>query len=150
MFVHMYCIACHQKLEYPAKDGFLSAMLFICASCTTRRRFQHLLCRRKGIIGLAAAMALTNPSYNFRQYKYIASSEWDEWPQLNEDISDTLCQPIRSLLRQNAFSRALRSFQRKRLNKGMSQSYSQCTHIDLQKDAKELKYTLAFLLAWVY
>jgi hypothetical protein len=117
MFVHTFCIACHQKLEDPAKDGILSARIFICAGCTPRRRFQHLLGRRKGIIGLAAAMALTNPSYNFRQYKHITTSEWDEWPQLNEDISNTLCHPIRSLLRQNAFSRALRSFQMKLLHK---------------------------------
>jgi hypothetical protein len=148
MFVHTFCITCHQKLEDPAEDGVLTARIFICADCAPRRRFQHLLSHREGIIGLAAAMALTNPSYNFRQYKHIASSEWHEWPQLNKDISNTLCHPIRSLLRQNACSRALRNFQRKRPQRYVLVLFSMHTYWFMYRRpgyTKELNYALAGL-----
>jgi hypothetical protein len=114
MFVHIFCIACHRKLDsYPAKDHILSARILICGDCTRRRRFQHLLCRPNGILGLAAAMALMNPSYDFRQYKYIATCELHEWPQLASDIYNMLCHPVASLLRQNVFSRTFRNIKSK-------------------------------------
>jgi hypothetical protein len=111
--IHLFCIACHQHLDsYPAKDNNFSASLFICGGCTKRRRFHYLVHRRDGILGLAAAMALMNPSINFRQYKYIAT---DQWPQHNKDICNMLCHPVESILKQNAFSRLFRTFKCKYL-----------------------------------
>jgi threonine dehydrogenase-like Zn-dependent dehydrogenase len=113
MFVHTYCIACHQKhqkQEYWAKDHILSARIVTCGNCTRRRRFQHLLCRRNGIIGLAITMALMNPSYNFMQYEYIAIDEWYGWPLLNQDIHEALCYPMASIFKQTALAHIFRRF----------------------------------------
>jgi hypothetical protein len=111
MFVHLFCIACHQRLDsFPAKDNKLSARLLSCGDCTRRKRFQHLLCRRRGIIGLAAAMAFMNSSYDFGQYRYIVM---DGWPQLDEDIYAVLCHPAASIFRQNIFNRVYQRVKRK-------------------------------------
>jgi hypothetical protein len=120
MLVHTFCIGCHHRLEDSAKDHILSARIFVCSGCTRRRRFQHLLCRREGLIGLSAAMALMNPSYDFRQYEFIATDEWDEWPQLNEDIDSMLRDPVASILRQNVLSRIYRRFRNKGPHEGRS------------------------------
>jgi hypothetical protein len=109
MIVDLFCIACHRHLDsYPAKNHILSARIIICDRCIKRKHFRHLVRRRDGILGLAAAMALMNPSYNFRQYEDIAA---EEWPKHNEDICKMLCHPVASILDQNVFSRIFRKFQ---------------------------------------
>jgi hypothetical protein len=113
MFVHIFCIACHQRLgSFPAKDNTLSARLFSCGNCTRRRRFQHLLRRRCGTITLAAAMAVMYSSYSFEQYRYIVM---DGWPQLDEYIYiyAARCHPATSVFRQGILNRVYQRGRRK-------------------------------------
>ncbi|KAL2829125.1 hypothetical protein BJY01DRAFT_228011 [Aspergillus pseudoustus] len=67
-------------------------------------------------------MALMKPSYDFRQYEYISTDEWDAWPQLNEDIDNMFRDPVASILRQNVFSRTLRRFRSEWPHEGRSLS----------------------------